>query len=55
VTAPEDKPSIADLEQILEVEGEGSLEILPSGEVRRPEERPARLPLTFQQDLPSHY
>ncbi len=52
------KPTIDELQATLVAEGEDSIEILPSGEVRRvPDaERKPRAPLTARQDLgPYHY
>jgi len=54
------KPTIAELERILEQEQEIEIEILPNGEVRRKgqttaEERGGRKPLTMREDLGGEY
>ncbi|HZR17863.1 MAG TPA: hypothetical protein VFE51_11095 [Verrucomicrobiae bacterium] len=54
------KPTIAELEKILEQEQEVEIEILPNGEVRRKgqassEERGGRKPLTMREDLGGEY
>ncbi len=54
------RPSIAELEAILQREDEVELEILPNGEVRAknqttPLERGGRKPLTMREDLGGEY
>jgi hypothetical protein len=54
------RPSIADLEAILDKEAEVEIEILPNGEVRAKgqtsmEERGGRKPLTMREDLGGEY
>ena len=54
------KPTIAQLEQILESEEEVEIEILPNGEVRAkgqttPQELGGRKPLTMREDLGGEY
>jgi hypothetical protein len=54
------RPSIAELEAILEREDEVEIEILPNGEVRAknqttPFERGSRKPLTMREDLGGEY
>jgi len=54
------RPSIADLEAILQREDEVEIEILPNGEVRAkdqtaPSERGYRKPLTMREDLGGEY
>lgn len=54
------KPTIAELEAILEKEAEVEIEILPNGEVRAKgqttdSERGGRKPLTMREDLGGEY
>lgn len=54
------RPSIAELEAILQREDEVEIEILPNGEVRAknqttPAERGGRKPLTMREDLGGEY
>jgi hypothetical protein len=54
------RPSIAELEAILQREDEVEIEILPNGEVRAknqttPSERGGRKPLTMREDLGGEY
>ena len=54
------RPTIADLEKILDKEQEVEIEILPNGEVRAkgqtaPGETGARKPLTMREDLGGEY
>ena len=54
------KPTIAELEKILDQEQEVEIEILPNGEVRQKgqassQERGGRKPLTMREDLGGEY
>lgn len=54
------RPSIAELEALLQREDEVEIEILPNGEVRAknqttPSERGGRKPLTMREDLGGEY
>jgi hypothetical protein len=54
------KPTIAELERILDSEAEVEIEILPNGEVRAKgqtttDERGGRKPLTMREDLGGEY
>lgn len=54
------RPSIAELEAILQREDEVEIEILPNGEVRAknqttPSDRGGRKPLTMREDLGGEY
>ena len=49
------KPTIAELEAILESDAQAELEILPNGEIRRGGARVADKPLTFRDNLGGEY
>ncbi len=54
------KPTIRELEALLESEEDEPIEILPNGEIRRrggsdPEERRYKKPLTMREDLGGEY
>lgn len=54
------KPTIEELERLLEAEEENEIEILPNGEIRaaggsEPSERGFKKPLTMREDLGGEY
>lgn len=52
---PTKRPSIEELEKILENETESLIQILPNGEVRRGKKLDPNKPLTFREDLGGEY